>query len=96
MRWAFEVVAAGDRRLLSRILQALENQMVSIHSFHGEIRDDAARVRFVISSEEDKSYRIKAILYRIENVISVSASEQESVEIPGIAAGYCGAPPSGA
>ncbi len=95
MRWEFEVVATRDRRLLSRILLALENQMVSVHSFHGEIKDDAARVHFVISSEEDKSCRIKAILYRIENVISVSASQAEGVAIPGITAGYCSAPPAG-
>lgn len=81
MRWEFEVVATKDRRLFSRILQAIENQMVSVHSFNGEIKDDTASIHFVISSEEDKGYRIEAMLYRIENVISVSASVDETVEV---------------
>jgi len=37
MRWEFDVVATKDRRLFSRILQAIESQMVSVHSFSGDI-----------------------------------------------------------
>jgi hypothetical protein len=74
MTWKFDVVATKQQRLFSRILQTLECQMLSIHAFAGEAREDGVCVTFVVSSEEDKAYRVKALLYRVEGVRSVSAS----------------------
>lgn len=72
MTLKFHVEAIEQRRLFSRILQILESQMVSIRSFAGEINDVGVYVTFVVSSEEDKSYRIKALLYRLEDIRRVS------------------------
>lgn len=74
MTWKFHVLANADRRLFSRILQVLENQMVSIHSFTGEIDDDGACIKVLLSSEQDRAYRIEALLYRLEGIRSVSVS----------------------
>ncbi|HEX4019756.1 MAG TPA: hypothetical protein VHX63_01300 [Acidobacteriaceae bacterium] len=72
MTWKFHVHATEQRRLFSRILQILESQLVSIRSFAGEANNGGVHITFVVSSEEDRSYRIEALLYRLEDVRSVS------------------------
>jgi hypothetical protein len=76
MTWRFDVVATAQERLLSRILQILEVQRVSIHSFVGVMDGMAARVTFVVSSKEDNVYRIEALLHRLEGVDRVLASTE--------------------
>jgi len=68
MTWKFHVHATEQRRLYSRILQILESQMVSIRSFAGEANDAEVCVTFVVSSEQDKAYRIEALLHRLEDI----------------------------
>ena len=72
MTWKFHVHAIEQRRLFSRILQILESQMVSIRSFAGEVNNGEAYVTLVVSSEEDKAYRIEALLERLQHVRNVS------------------------
>jgi acetolactate synthase regulatory subunit len=72
MTWKFHVHVNEQRRLFSRILQILESQMVSIRSFEGEANGAEVCVTFVVSSEQDKSYRIEALLHRLEDVRRVS------------------------
>jgi len=72
MTWKFHVHASKQRRLFSRILQILESQMVSIRSFAAEATSAGTYVIFVVSSEEDKAYRLEALLHRLEDVRSVS------------------------
>ena len=72
MTWKFHVHATEQRRLFSRILQILESQMVSICSFAGEANSKGICVVFVVSSEQDKAYRIEALLHKLEDVRSVS------------------------
>jgi hypothetical protein len=74
MTWQFHVVATEQRRLFSRILQIVESQMVSIRSFAGEAHGAGVYVTFVVSSEQDKAYRIEALLHRLEDVRSVAIS----------------------
>jgi len=76
MTWRFDVVATAQERLLSRILQVLEVQRVSIQSFAGHMNEARARVTFVISSQEDKAYRIEALLYRLEGIDLVSVMKE--------------------
>jgi hypothetical protein len=76
MTWKFHVHATAERRLFSRILQVLESQMVMIHSFVGDVDHDDVRVRFVLSSEQDRVYRIEALLYRLESVRSVTVARE--------------------
>jgi acetolactate synthase regulatory subunit len=71
MTWKFHVHATEQRRLFSRILQILESQMVSIRSFAGEASSGRVRITFVVSSEEDRAYRIEALLHKLEDVSSV-------------------------
>lgn len=75
MTWKFHVHATEQRRLFSRILQILESQMVSIRSFAGEANDAGVCVTFVVASEQDKAYRIEALLHRLEDVRSVSVHD---------------------
>jgi hypothetical protein len=72
MTWKFEVVATVQERLLSRILQVLEVQRVSIRSFKGVMVGTGATVTFTVFSEENKAYRIEALLYRLEGIDYVS------------------------
>jgi hypothetical protein len=46
--------------------------MVRIHSFTGNTNDIETCITVVFSSEQDKAHRIKALLYRLEDVRSVS------------------------
>jgi hypothetical protein len=68
MTWKFHVCATKQRRMFSRILQVLESQMVDVLSFSGEIAGEETCVSLLFSSEEDKAYRVKALLYRLEGV----------------------------
>ena len=72
MTWKFHVLATEQRRIFSRILQILESQMVSIHSFSGRIGSEEACVAFLFSCEQDKAYRIEALLHRLEGVRKIS------------------------
>lgn len=82
MTWKFHVHATEQRRLFSRILQILESQMVNIRSFAGEANRTGVRVTFVVSSEQDKAYRIEALLHRLEDVRSVSIQDTEWKNFP--------------
>jgi hypothetical protein len=77
MTWTFHILATEQRRLLSRILQVLDVHMVRIHSFSGKADQDSLCVTLVFSSEQDKAYRIKTLLCRMEGVRSV-VTEPES------------------
>jgi hypothetical protein len=72
MTWEFYVETMTRERFFSRVLQILETQMVDISSIAGGLSDKISWVRFVISAREDKAYRIKALLYRILGVVSVT------------------------
>ncbi len=72
MTWTFHLRATEDPRLFSRVLQILVSQMVSIHSFQGEVNNGEISVAFVVSSEEDKAYRIEALLEQLHHVHHVS------------------------
>lgn len=73
MTWTFHVLATTQQRLFSRILQILESQRVTIHSFGGEATATGTRVTFVISSDQDKAYRIEALLHRMEGIRTISS-----------------------
>jgi hypothetical protein len=75
MIWRFEVEAAAQERLLSRILLVLDQQRVTIRSFAGKIDIAEARVTFEVASDQDKAYRIEALLHRLEAVHSVDVSQ---------------------
>jgi hypothetical protein len=79
MNWRFDIVATMQERLLSRILQILEVQRVSIHFFTGEMNGTGAKVTFAVSSEENRAYRIEAMLYRLEGIHQVSVSSEIDV-----------------
>lgn len=78
MTWKFHVLAITQRRLFSRILQVLETQMIQIRSFTGEASEAGTCVTIIFSSEEDKAYRIEALLHRLHDVQSVSVSMSEA------------------
>ena len=82
MTWRFDVVATTQERLLSRILQVLDVQRVTIHSFAGEMSGTGARVIFVVSSKEDRAYRIEALLYRLEGVdeVAIETASENATE----------------
>ena len=76
MTWKFHVRATEQRRLFSRILQILDGQMLSVRSFSGDAGSDGVYVTFVVSSEQDKAYRIQALLHRIEDIHDVSVESR--------------------
>jgi hypothetical protein len=71
MTWTFQVTAKDERKLYSRLFLVLEQQRVAIGLFHAEAGEGQVRVTFVISSEEDKAYRIESLLYRLQDVCSI-------------------------
>jgi acetolactate synthase regulatory subunit len=71
MTWHFELRAAHQSRMLSRVLQILESQMVSIHSVVLLQDGPDADVAFTISSQDKNPDRIQALLYRLQDVHSV-------------------------
>jgi len=82
MTWIFHAVATQDRRLLSRVLQVFENQGVRIRFFASEVDGDSVHITCVISSEQDLGYRLQALLYRLENIVTVQVTEREPAAAP--------------
>ena len=82
MTWKFHLQASDQRRLLSRILQILDTQGVSTHSFSAETKETQMHVQFVVSSEEDKAYRIEALLYCLHDIQAVSKLECPTTKAP--------------
>lgn len=78
MIWEINTLAAEERRVFSRILQIIENQMVRVHSFYGNAHDGSIRVTVIFSCEEDKGSRIEALLSRLEDVYTVSVRPVQS------------------
>ena len=72
MTWKFHLQANDQRRLLSRVLQILDTQGVRIHTFSGETDITGTDVLLVISAEENKAYRVEALLHRLPDVLAVS------------------------
>jgi hypothetical protein len=60
MTRTFHVIASGQRRTLSHILQALESQMARIRSFSGNTNGIETSVTVVFSSDQDKAHRTEA------------------------------------
>lgn len=83
MKWSFTIHAQQERRLFSRILQILETQLVTVCSFHGETDSVQSRVLFVVQSEQDKAYRIEALLYKLQGIDYVCVlTDAESRTLP--------------
>ena len=82
MTWKFDVVATKERRLLSRILQAFENQMVNMQMFVSQAAEETVHITCVFSSEQDKAYRLEALLYRLQNICSIDVTEMKPVTSP--------------
>ena len=74
MTWIFLLKARPERYVLSRILQILETQSVTLQSLHAEIVGERLCVRCVVSSDEDLGYRIGALLGRLHDVVSVETT----------------------
>jgi hypothetical protein len=72
MTWKVHIFAIEQRRVFSRILQILESQMVSIHSLTGTIGSEEVCVTFLFSCEQEKAYRIEALLHRLEGIREIS------------------------
>lgn len=72
MTWIFHVSAKDERRLYSRLLLVLEQQMVSIQIFHAEIQEGRAQITFVISSDAKRACRIQSLVCRLQDVTDVS------------------------
>ena len=70
--WTFDVVATEQRRLFPRVLQVIENHVTHIHSFTGKVGESEIHIRFVVSMDGDKAYRIQSLLYRLTDVREVS------------------------
>lgn len=68
------IVATDEHRLFSRILQVLEGQRVHIRIFSGTIIDGIAHISTELGCESDLTHRLKALLYRLEGVRSVTLS----------------------
>jgi hypothetical protein len=77
MTWTFHIVAVEGQRLFSRILQVLEGQRAHVRMFAGEINDQGVYITATITSEDDRAYRIEALLYRLEDVPNVSVSQKD-------------------
>jgi hypothetical protein len=80
MTWRFHILATAQRRLFARILQILDSQLVSINSFAGEPNGDEMSITVVFSSEQDKAYRIQALLHRVEDVRVVSVLSEPKLK----------------
>ena len=71
MTWTLLVKAKPERFVLSRILQVLETQSVTLQSFHADASGGMLCVRCIVSSDHDRRYRIEALLHRLHDVSTI-------------------------
>jgi (p)ppGpp synthase/HD superfamily hydrolase len=74
MIWELTVAAEDQRRILARIIQVLDNQMVAIRSFSGHATHGRFSATFVIGISEDKVRRIETLLYKLDGLQYVEVS----------------------
>lgn len=77
MTCTIRIRAVEGHRLLSRVLQVLEGQKVRIIAFSAELTDNGVGIFGTFTSDEDKAYRIEALLHRLEDVRSVTVFDRE-------------------
>lgn len=79
-----QITATNEYRLLSRILQMLESQRISVQAFSGTVLEGVVQVTATLACERDKAYRLEALAYRLEGVVEVvvlpRSTESEDVQ----------------
>lgn len=81
MVWTFQVVGSEQRRFFARIIQVLDNQQVTVHSFSGLVNDETCIVTATVESRDDRRHRIEALLYRLEGVQNVWLTTESTEQV---------------
>lgn len=68
MTCKFSLQANDQPRVLSRVLQVLDTQGVQISSFTAEQKTHGIWIELVIFAEDEKAYRIEALLHRLHDI----------------------------
>src|ERR1700722_14548609 len=68
MKWMFLVTADFEPRTHARILQVLDNQRISIHSFVVSTDTEWVTVHTLSELDRDKVDRVRALLLSVESV----------------------------
>ena len=84
MRWTYRITAAAARpRLIMRLVQLFDQQLLEIDRLEVMRLHDATMVRIVVRCEEHVARRIHAKLYRLADVAHVLLSNDRRVVIGG-------------
>ena len=83
MKWTYRVTAAARPRLVMRIAQVFDQQMLEIDRLEVMRLHDATMVRIEVCCEEHVAHRIHAKLYRLVDVAHVLLSNDQRVVIGG-------------
>jgi acetolactate synthase small subunit len=68
MRWMFLVTADHEPRTHARILQVLDNQRISIHSFVVSTDSEWVTVHTLLELDAERVNRVRSLLLRVESV----------------------------
>ncbi len=80
MYWIYLLTADDRPRVQSRILQVLDNQRIRVDSFVSVRLGNEVYVRIFADTGECEGMRLKALLHRIEDVKTISASQNGAGE----------------
>ena len=83
MKWTYRVTAAARPRLVMRIAQVFDQQMLEIDRLEAKRLQDATMMRIEVRCEEHVAHRIHAKLYRLADVAHVLLSNDRRVVIGG-------------
>ena len=78
MQWTYTILAEAKPRVLMRIAQLFEQQMVSMQSCHLLTENDRLHISIVIYAEAEMAQRIHAKLWKQIDLLGVDLLPQES------------------
>ncbi len=85
MKWTYRVTAAARPRLIMRLAQVFDQQMIEIDRLEVKRLQDATMMRIEVCCEEHLARRIHAKLYRLADVAHVLLSNEQRVVVGGAA-----------
>ena len=83
MKWTYRVTAAATPRLIMRLAQVFDQQLLEMDRLEVMRLQDATMMRVEVCCEEHVARRIHAKLYRLADVAHVLLSNEQRVVISG-------------
>ena len=71
MRWTYEITTAARPKVLMRLVQVFDQQLLTIDCLHLRTFEDHVTISLTVDVETELAYRIRAKLYNLTDIRNV-------------------------